>query len=154
MLAFAAELRQHAADCLRAGDRSRYERYSRRADAIEKAASDLLPSESALHTVNRKSTVNSVETLSDQHRVSLSASRHSKDPFVKHLQKVSTKAAPHGYTLRSLADALDISPAALRSHRLPKSKANSRPIPAARAERVKDLTGWPSDPGHWPAGVS
>lgn len=105
----------------------------------------------ALHNRSRKSRVSSMQ---DVHRVAHSKGMKSRDAFLRAIQKARNDTAPHGYSMRSLAAALGISPAAVASHRLPKSDPNHRPIPAVRAERIQDLTGWPADAAHWPAGIS
>jgi hypothetical protein len=85
------------------------------------------------------------------HRIAISRGRSGKgDKFLAHI----SAHKPHAYTLRSLAEALDVSPATLRAHRIPKGEPNSRPCPTARAKEVKRLTGWPDDAAHWPAGLS
>jgi len=83
------------------------------------------------------------------HRIALSQSRNRKsaDPFLPAIRA-------RGYTLRSLATALDVSQPTLSAHRKPKGHANSRPIPRERAGRIASLTGWPADARHWPAGIS
>jgi hypothetical protein len=107
--------------------------------------------ERALHNRSRKSRVNGMQ---DVHRVAHSKGMKSRDAFLRAIHKVRTDAAPHGNSLRSLAEALDISPASLSQHRLPKKDPNHRPCPEARALRIQDLTGWPADAAHWPAGIS
>lgn len=111
----------------------------------------LLDQIARLHSVNRDSRVNTEMELSTAHKVAISAGRSpTGDKFLAHIQA----AKPDGYSLRSLAAAVDVSPATLRAHRLPKSDPNHRPCPQSRADRIEELTDWPADSKHWPAGLS
>ena len=84
------------------------------------------------------------------HRLAIARGRAGKDKFKLHLAAVE----PTPFSMATLAKELDISAPTLRSHRLPKSDPNHRPIPQSRADRVADLTGWPADAAHWPAGLA
>lgn len=89
--------------------------------------------------------------LSTEHKVAISVGRSPPgDKFLAHIQAVE----PKGFSLRSLAAAVDVSPATMRAHRLPRTDPNHRPCPRARADRIAKLTGWPADSKHWPAGIS
>jgi hypothetical protein len=114
------------------------------AEELERLA-EKAPSSTRLRKVNIGAKVNS--SMENVHRIAISKGRTGKDPFALTYQ---TK----GFTLRSLAAALEVSPATLAAHRRPKSETNHRPIPESRAARVFELTGWPADARHWPAGIS
>lgn len=106
-------------------------------------------SEEPLSSVNIPSRVNT--NMVSVHRVAISKGRSRRnDAFIAHIGNHKPKA----YTLRSLAEALNISSSTLHAHRKPKGEPNSRPCPVERAETVKRLTGWPADAAHWPAGLS
>lgn len=81
-----------------------------------------------------------METLTDTHRVNISAGRGGTDPFLKAIRE-------KGYTLRSLAKKLDVSASMLSMNR------RTHGVPKARAEAIEKLTGWPADKKHWPAGI-
>ena len=106
-----------------------------------------------LHSVNGSSTVNSAMELSSVHRLAISkgAARESAD--AKFLDAIR-KAKPQGFSLRSLARAVGVSPSTLAAHRLPKDDPNHRTCPQSRADQIEKLTGWPADAKHWPAGLS
>ena len=81
------------------------------------------------------------------HKLAIAKARAPKDPFVAAIVK-------RGYSIRSLAAEVGVSQATLQAHRRPRKDPNSRPIPQARAERVRELTGWPADAAHWPSGLA
>ncbi len=82
------------------------------------------------------------------HRVAISEGRSDGSPFLAHI-----RSAGDGYTMRTLAVALDIAHATLSAHLKPRRHPNHRPIPESRATRILELTGWPADEAHWPAGI-
>jgi hypothetical protein len=86
-------------------------------------------------------------SMENVHRVAISRGRAESDPFLTAIQG-------HGFTLRSLAAAVEVSPATLSAHRKARKEPNSRPCPQGRASRICELTGWPADAKHWPAGLS
>jgi lambda repressor-like predicted transcriptional regulator len=132
MLAFAAELRQHAADCLRAGDRARYEKYSRRADAIEKAASDLLPLPPDHATLATMDQAQTREQRVSRARLDKANRRH---PFVAAL-------VAKGLTVTVLAKELGYSRSTVQSW-YDADEANGRPIPRAAAVAIQKRLGVP-----------
>jgi hypothetical protein len=77
---------------------------------------------------------------SQAHRVAISAKRtkDSKDKFFAAIRK-------RGYTMNSLAEAIEVKPPLLSMYR-----SGTRPIPMVRAKRVEALTGWKADASHWP----
>ncbi len=95
----------------------------------------------------KQSSLNSV-SMTSAHRIALSKSASDEaDRF-----GATVRAA--GYTIRSLAKAVGVSPTILNFHRKPKGEKNSVPIPQARADKIQELTGWKADARHWPAGIS
>lgn len=81
-----------------------------------------------------------METLTESHRLAISASRGGSDPFLKAIRA-------RGYTLRSLAGALGVSASMLSMNR------RTHGVPKSRAEKIQELTGWKADARHWPAGI-
>jgi len=119
----------------------------RLAEMLEREAAERERERTALSPREQLRNVNS-DMLPTDHRTAISAGQRRRDEaFGRAINKA-------GYSLRSLAAALEVSPAMLHAHRQPKAEANSRPIPAARAERVRELTGWPDDAAHWPCGIA
>jgi hypothetical protein len=105
------------------------------------AAAQLFKETGVLHSVEQRSTVKrKMEALTDNHRLNISAGRGGKDAFLMHIRE-------KGYTLRSLAKALNVSASMLSMNR------RTHGVPKARAEKIKALTGWPADGKHWPAGI-
>ncbi len=113
----------------------------------------LLDQIARLHSVEQRNTVKGeMETLTDTHRLNISAGRSpvdkKADPFLAHIRNPKNdRLHGKGYTLRSLATALEVSASMLSMNR------RTHACPQTRADRVEALTGWPADRKHWPAGI-
>lgn len=84
----------------------------------------------------------SEQMQTDSRNIAISEGRSGRDPFLKAIRA-------KGYTLRSLAEALDYKPSLLSMQR-----GGTRPIPYERAKRIEKLTGWPATAKDWPGGLS
>jgi hypothetical protein len=113
--------------------------------ALLRAQNELISSlveEHRLHPDVNNSKVVSEHMQADSRSIAISKGKSEKDAFM-------VKIRASGYTLRSLADAVDTPPSLLSMQR-----KGERPIPKARAEKIEELTGWSADKKHWPGGIS
>lgn len=123
--------------------RVQIERLRAEADVIERASREL-------EGLQDGEAVSSVTTgMVDAHKTAISAARRGERDA-----EFGETINAAGYSVRSLAAALAVSPAALHAHRAARGEKNSRPIPAARAAHIQQLTGWPADEAHWPCGIA
>lgn len=106
------------------------------------------PGAPGLRPSRGRGSVNSEHMLTAEHKTALSRSRKGRDE--KFLTWIRDKKHG-GWSLNRLAAAVPMSPASISQARLPTKDEHSRPIRQSKAERIRELTGWPADA--WPGGV-
>lgn len=85
---------------------------------------------------------NSVNNMFTSHPLATSAGRGKNDPMIR----LANRA---GYTLRSLAEAVDMSPAALSM-----ARRGTRSVRERAAKKIEALIGFKATAAHWPGGIS
>lgn len=83
-----------------------------------------------------------VNNMFTSHPLATSAGRGKGDPMIK----LANRA---GYTLRSLAEAVDMSPAALSM-----ARRGTRSVRAQAAKKIETLIGFKASAAHWPGGIA
>ena len=144
----ADEYEAKARAAVEAGDVEGAAREARRARAARGVARELRGE--VLQPQPAHGTVNS-EMLSADHRLALSESVAKARKLKDKVFREAIRA--RGYTTNTLAQAAQMSPAALSQARKKKGLNNSRPIRRSKAQHIEKLTGWPADEAHWPGGI-
>lgn len=89
----------------------------------------------------REQDATDVNNMFTSHPLATSAGRGKGDPMIKAANKA-------GHTLRSLAEAVGMSPAALSM-----ARRGTRSIRAQAASKIESLIGFKASAAHWPGGI-
>jgi hypothetical protein len=116
------------------------ERIQAQAEVLERAAAEM----EALRRGEQGHTVVNMLTDPAGHALATSRGKNPSDGLL-----VAARAAePTPFTLRSLAAAVDMSPAALSM-----ARKGKKPIRKGKAESIARLTGFAATPENWPGGI-
>lgn len=150
----ARELDAEAEQLARAGHIKESVARAIEAEHLRRAAAELRGLSGRAHP----RTVHTEMEMTDSHRAALGTSRagHSVK-FRRWIANAEGKRPFRPYSLRRLAEAIkadDIpcSASALSQAQRPRRDHLARPVRPDVAGKVEELTGWPADDAHWPAG--